>query len=226
MTLQINDDLEQGSPEWLEARRGLVTASVVGKLITPKTVRPAYNDTARGLLMELAAERITGASEDTFMNADMERGIMSEPIARALYEEHFAPVKEVGFMVKTFPNGNRLGYSPDGLVGDDGLIEIKAPRQHNHLRTVLSDDVPLWNRAQVQAGLLATGRQWADFISFCGGLPFYVKRVYPDPKWFTAIEDALTLFEDQAAQLMTAYEAATAHLPMTERTMFNQEIEI
>ena len=226
MTLEIID-VEQGTEPWLAARRGLVTASVIGKLITPKTVRPAQNDTARGLVTELVAERITGVSEETYVNADMERGIFSEPIARALYEEHFAPVAEVGFMIRTFDNGNRLGYSPDGLVGDDGLIEIKAPRQHHHLRTILADDVPLWNTAQCQAALLTTGRSWLDFISFCGGLPFYVKRVYPDPKWFAAIEEALAHFEQKAAETITAYETATAHLHPTERHTFDDiEIEV
>lgn len=225
MTLHVYEDLEQGSPEWLAARCGILTASVIGQLITPKTVKPASNDYSRALTATLVAERITGYVEPIFPNRDMERGTLSEPLARDLYAEHHAPVAEVGFMVRDFGE-YRIGYSPDGLVGDDGLIEIKSPRQKKHIATILADEVPLEYMAQCQTGLLVTGREWIDYVSYCGGMPLWTKRVEPDPKWFEALTDAALIFEDNATQMIAAYEAATAGLPVTERIDFFPEMEI
>jgi hypothetical protein len=216
MSLEIFNDIEQGSDEWHAVRRGIITASVVGQLITPKTIKPATNDTSRGLTATLVAERITGFTEPMQMNADMERGTLDEPFARDLYSEHFAPATEVGFMVRDdwgFP----IGYSPDGLIGEDGLIEIKSRRQKKHLATILADEVPLENMAQMQAGLLVSGRDWCDYVSYAGGMPLFVKRVLPDPKWHEAIIDAVAFFEDHAADMIAAYQARVAEMPTTER---------
>lgn len=216
MSLTTYTELEQGSDEWLAARCGLITASVVGQLITPKTVKPAANDTSRALIVTLAAERITGHVEPISMNADMERGTLDEPYARDKYTEHHAPVTELGFMVRD-DWGYRIGYSPDGLVGDDGLIEIKSRRQKKHLATILADEVPIENMAQCQAGLLVSGREWIDYVSYCGGMPLWTKRVLPDPKWKTAILEAVSAFEESAANIIADYEARTNGLPQTER---------
>lgn len=216
ISLHVFDDLEQGTDEWLAARCGIVTASVVGQLITPKTVKPAVNDYSRALTMTLAAERITGHVEPIHMNADMERGTLDEPFARDIYSEHFAPATEVGFMVRD-DFGFRIGYSPDGLVGDDGLIEIKSRKQKKQLATILADEVPLENMAQIQTGLLVTGREWLDYVSYCGGMPLYVKRVLPDPKWHKAIIEAVASFEASVAQMLDTYQTATLGRPATER---------
>ena len=223
ISLQVFEDLEQGTDEWLAARCGIVTASVVGQLITPKTVKPASNDYSRALTVTLVAERITGHVESLPMNADMERGTLDEPYARDLYSEHYAPATEVGFMVRD-DFGFRLGYSPDGLVGDDGLIEIKSRRQKKHLATILADEVPLENLAQIQTGLLVTGRDWLDYVSYCGGMPLFVKRVYPDPKWFTAITEAVQTFEDTAKVMLENYKAAVKDRPATERINHYEEM--
>jgi len=216
MSLQVFNDLEQGTDEWLAARCGIVTASVVGQLITPKTIKPATNDYSRALTMTLAAERITGHVEPIHMNADMERGTLDEPYARDLYSDHYAPAVEVGFMVRD-DFGFKIGYSPDGLVGDDGLIEIKSRRQKKHLATILADEVPLENMAQIQCGLLVSGRDWLDYVSYCGGMPLYVKRVLPDPKWHEAITEAVAAFENTAAQMLETYQAAVFGSPTTKR---------
>ena len=100
--LRIFKELVQGTEEWLYQRCGIITASVVGQLITPKTVKPAANDYSRALTMHLAAERITGYVEPTFTTADMERGNLSEPLARDKYAENYAPVEEIGVMVRDF----------------------------------------------------------------------------------------------------------------------------
>ena len=219
MTLHILDDLEQGTPEWHDARRGIVTASVVGKLITP-TLKVADNDTSRGVTATLVAERISGFTEETAMTSDMFRGVESEPVARDLYSRHHAPAEEVGFMVRD-DWGYPIGYSPDGLVGDDGLIEIKAPRAKAHLLTILADKVPAFYMAQLQTGLLVSGRKWIDYVSYCGGLPLYVKRVHPDLDWHRAIVAAVANFELAANEMTANYEAAIAGLPATDRIDFN-----
>lgn len=220
MTLHIYDDLVQGTPDWFAARRGIVTASVIGKLLTP-TLKGADNDTARGITAALIAERISGFTEETSMTPDMYRGVESEPIARDLYSKHHAEAVEVGFMVAQDDDGHRLGYSPDGLVGDDGLIEIKAPRAKTHLLTILADEVPHHYLAQCQTGLYVSGRAWIDFVSYCGGMPLFVKRVLPEQRWFDAIEAAWVAFEANAARITDDYATRVVGLPTTERIDFN-----
>ena len=216
MTLTILDDLEQGSDLWLDARRGIITASVVGQLITPQTVKAASNDKSRALVAQLAAERITGRSESVFVNDDMMRGTLHEPFARDRYAEvHGVEVQQVGFAIRD-DFGFRLGASPDGLVGEEGGVEIKCPRAKTHIQTILTDAVPVYNMAQVQATLLVTGREWWDFVSFCAGLPLYTKRVHPDPKWRDAIITAATNAEHAITSMVTQWERATADLPATE----------
>jgi hypothetical protein len=216
MTLHILPDLIQGSDEWHDQRRGMVTASVVGRLITPSTVKVANNDESRALTRHLVAERITGYTEPTYQSDDMFRGVMEEPRARDIYSGHYAEAVECGFMVRD-DWGFSIGFSPDGMVGDDGLIEVKAPRQKEHLRTILSDEVPACYMAQLQCGLLVSGRQWIDYLSFCGGMPMWRKRVEPNEVWFTAIVTAVEAFEHTAAEMEVAYHAAVKGLPQTER---------
>lgn len=216
-------DCEQRSPEWYAARLGIVTASVVGRLITPSTIRPASNPASRALTVQLAAERITGWADETYTSPDMWRGIVDEPIARALYGETYAPVTKVGFMVRD-DWGYRIGCSPDGLVGDDGMIEVKSRRPKEHLATILADAVPAENMAQIQCGLLVTGRKWCDYVSFCGGMPLWPKRTKPDPRWHDAIVEAVAGFEDAAETMIARYRLAVEGLPMTERQTYDPEI--
>lgn len=219
--IEFFDDLVQGTPQWFDVRRGIVTASVVGKLITP-SLKVADNETSRGVTASLVAERITDFTEDHGMTSDMIRGVESEPVARGLYaSRNRVRVDEVGFVRRGTPGHNLLGYSPDGLVGKHGLIEIKAPRQKTHLNTILADEVPPQYMAQCQAGLYATDRAWLDFVSYCGGMPLFVKRVFPDERWHDAITDACITYEQNAAALLADYESRVAGLPATERIDFN-----
>ena len=224
MTLTIYEDLEQGSDEWLLARAGIVTASVMHQLVTP-TLKVASNDTSRGLTATLAAERITGHVEPMQVSQAMLRGTLDEPFARDAYSEHYAPAVEVGFMVKQF-DGYQIGYSPDGLVADDGLIEIKSRAQKKHLQTILADAVPPENMAQCQTGLLVTGRDWIDYVSFCSGMPLWTKRVFPDTDWFDAIHAAVQAFEQNAELMIATYSNLTADCPTTERIDHWEEQEI
>ena len=223
MSLKFYRDLIQGTDEWHAARCGMVTASVVGKLLTP-TLKVANNDTTRGVTLTLASERITGNIDPSYLSVDMWRGVEDEPIARDLYAEHHAPVEELGFMARD-DWGFSLGYSPDGLVGDDGLIECKSRLQKIHLQTILNDRVPDENMAQLQAGLLVSGRAWIDYVSYCGGMPLWVKRVTPDLSWQAAILAAVEALEESAADMTARYHAAVEGLPITERVNRDADIE-
>lgn len=225
MTLTVHNEIEQGTDEWMDVRRGMVTASAVGQLITAATRKPANNDASRGLTHTLVAERITGFTEPTYATRDMERGTFDEPEARATYNEHIAPVVECGFMVRD-DWGYQIGYSPDGLVGGDGLIEIKSRRQKVQLATILTNEVPPENMAQCQAGLLVSGRDWCDYVSYCGGMPLYTKRVYPDPEWHTAILEAVATFEERARLITDDYRKKTKGLPETKRIPLFEEMRL
>lgn len=221
MTLHTYPDVEQCSDEWLDLRRGLITASTIGRLITPKTVKLAGNPESRALIAELAAERITGWSDPVYVTADMQRGVDDEPRARDLYSEKYAPVTETGFMVEDNIGGKgfRLGFSPDGTVGEDGLIEVKSRRPKKHVETVLAGEVPLENVAQIQAGLLVSGRAWCDYISFAGGMHLYVKRMTPDERWFAAIVAAVEQGELAIEAMVNRYQGSVVGLSMTERVV-------
>jgi hypothetical protein len=223
MSTRTYPELVQGSDEWLEARRGILTASVIGKLITPSTLKPADNETSRGVILTLAAERITGHVEYVHPTFDMQRGTDDEPFAREKYAEHYAPVEEVGFIVRTSDTFT-IGYSPDGLVGDDGLIEIKSRKPREQIKTFLTDRVPAYNMAQLQAGLFITGRSWIDYVSYSAGLPMYVKRVYPDTAWHNAITATAERFETEVQTIVNRFDTASTGYPTTERRPEPEEI--
>lgn len=218
MALYTFPDLMQRTDEWLDVRRGIVTASTVGRLITPRTIKPADNPDSRSLTMLLVSERITGWTEDTYVSSAMWRGVEDEPRAVETYSRAYAPVETVGFMVRD-EWGFRVGYSPDGLVGKDGLVEVKSRSPREHVRVVIEDEVPAEHMAQLQCGLLVSGRQWVDYISYCGGLPMWVKRVTPDQRWHDAILTAVRAFEASATSLVSTFTARTAGLPATERVI-------
>lgn len=226
MTVEAFTDLPQGSDAWLQARAGIPTASVMGQLITSSTLKPAKNDTARSLTAHLVAEKLTGYVEDSYTSADMERGQMSEPYARQLYAEHTGQeVDECGFVLRT-EYDFKVGWSPDGLCGYFGGIEIKAPRAKKHIKTMLEDQVPPEHMPQVQTGLFVSGREWLDFVSYCGGHPLFIKRVYPEPAWHEGIAATVRHFEQEATRMIKAYKAAGKGMPVAERINFYEEIVI
>lgn len=218
MSLREYPELIQGTDEWHEQRRGMVTASVVGQLLTAATLKPAGNVESRSLTAQLVAERITGWVDPTYVGDDMIRGWTDEPHALKTYAEHYAPVVTTGLLVRD-DWGFEIGYSPDGLVGTDGLVEFKSRRPKKHLQTILAGQVPAENMAQIQCGLLVSGRKWCDYLSFCGGMPLFPIRVEADERWQTAIVAAVAAFEQAAAEMTAQYRKAVAGLPMTERTV-------
>lgn len=215
MTLTIFDQLEQGSPEWLEARAGVLTASTIGQLITDKTVKPAQNDRARGLHATLIAERITGHVEAVIPNRAMTRGTLLEDEARRLYSERTGnTVEQIGF-ARLDADTYTLGASPDGLIDADGGLEIKCPAPKTHIQTVLTGEIPAYNRAQVQASMHVTGRDYWDFCSYLPGEPLYIIRDYPEPRWQQAILEAAEQFETIARSQTDQYQRHTRGLPKT-----------
>lgn len=213
-------DIIQGTDEWLQLRTGLITASEMKLLMTP-TLKPANNDKSRAHLYELAAQRISGYTEPSFISDDMMRGWSDEILARDLYSQHYAPATECGFVTAEI-NGHKIGYSPDALVGDDGLIECKSRRQKHQIKTICDGVVPEEYMLQIQTGLLVTGRKWLDFVSYCGGLPMVVIRVYPDPKMQGAIIETIASAEAQIQALIDAYRQAILEHPTwpdTERLL-------
>lgn len=200
------NDVAQHTDEWLALRCGLLTASELKNIITPVKLEYASNDQERTHLYELAGQRITGYVEPSYLGPDMERGMEEEGEARALYMQKYAPVLMTGFMTND-KWGFTLGFSPDGLVGDDGIIEIKSRRNKFQIQTIIKDLMPVEHRIQVQAGLLVSGRKWCDFISYSGGLHLYVKRIHADEEVQTAIIAAAGQFYTKLDETIAAYHA-------------------
>lgn len=211
MTITIHDDLIQGSDEWLQARLGLLTASEMKLILTP-TLKAANNDKSRAHLFELAYQRIGQFVEPQYVSDAMLRGQEDEIYARQAYCENYAEVVETGFMTND-KWGFTLGYSPDGLVGDDGLIEVKSRCGKYQVQTIAQDAVPDEYMLQLQTGLLVSERKWIDFISYCGGLPMFVKRVEPIPEIQEAILKAAADAEGRIADIEREYRATLASMP-------------
>jgi len=206
--IKIYDEFVQGTDEWHAARCGLLTASEVKLILTP-TLKLAANDKAKSHVYEILAQRITGYTEPSYISDDMLRGYEDEIKAIAAYSKHFSPVGACGFMTND-KWGFTLGYSPDGLVGDDGQVECKSRRQKYQVQTIVDnvadgvcvDDYVL----QVQTGLLVSERKWCDLISYSGGLPMATIRVYPDEEIQNAIIEAAAAFEKKVCELLEKYE--------------------
>ncbi len=222
--LTVHTDLIQGSDEWLAARRGLLTASEMHLIVTP-TLKVAANDKTRAHVYEIAAQRISGHVEPSYISDDMLRGQEDELYAVMAYESAWGVTEACGFMVRDFGDV-QIGYSPDRLVGDDGLIECKSRRQKFQVQTVATQEVPTEHVIQCQAGLLVSGRKWLDFISYCGGLPMPAIRVEPDPVIQDAILTAARAFEAQVQEVMAKYQHGVRTLRTVPTERREEEIMI
>lgn len=228
MTIKYHRGLVQGSDEWRDARVGLLTASEMHLIITP-TLKPADNDKTRAHVWELLSQRITRHVEPSYIGDNILRGWDDELLAREMYHQRFAPVEQVGFITND-RWGFTLGYSPDGLVGDAGLIEAKSRKQRLQIQTI-TDFVPDNGIMpeyvmQPQTGFLVSEREWCDHISYSGGLPMAVVRIFPDERIQTAILEAAYVFEKKIAEKWAKYRevlASKARLVPTERRI-QQEI--
>lgn len=173
--------IEQGTPEWFAQRLGKVTASRISDIIA-KT-KTGVSASRGNYLAQLVAERLTGQTADSFKSGAMQHGTETEPQARMAYEA------ETGLMVSEVamiehPTIAMSGASPDGLVGEDGLVEIKCPNTSTHIATLLADKAPSGYIPQMQWQMACTGRQWVDFVSFDPRMPedmqLFIKRVLRD----------------------------------------------
>lgn len=189
-------DLEQGSEAWLAARLGKVTASRVADIVA--RTKSGYSTSRAQYMAELICERLTGRPAwDTYVNADMQRGTDLEPIARALYEvTRDKSVQQVGFVLH--PTLEWAGASPDGLVDEDGLTEIKAPRPHVHLDYLESGKAPTKYQPQMAWQCICTRRKWCDFVSYCEVMPedlqLFVVRYTPEPGYLAEVEAEVVKF--------------------------------
>ncbi len=216
-TLTVYPDVVQGSEEWLSLRCGMLTASEVERIITP-TGRPAKNEKMRAHAYDLLAQRITGYVDPRYVSDDMLRGYDDELAARELYAEKYAPVVQVGFMVRDFGTF-KIGYSPDGLVGDNGQIEVKGRRPKLQIETIVAGGMPPEHQVQVQSGLLVSGRELVDFLSYCGGLPMAVYRIAADPEMQAKILEAAAAFETviEASEALFRNQVEARKFHPTER---------
>ena len=187
--------MEQRTEEWFAARCGKVTASRVADIIA-KT-KTGYSTSRENYLAQLVCERMTGKPAESYSNSAMQWGTDQEPFARAAYEAaKNVLVDELGFA--THPTISMAGASPDGLVGEVGLVEIKCPNTATHIDTLLTQTVPTKYITQMQWQLSCTRRQWCDFVSFDPrmdeGLQLFIKRVEYDPIYVASLEKEVINF--------------------------------
>lgn len=201
-------DIVQGSDEWRRLRLGKVTGSRVADIVS-KT-KSGYSTSRANYMADLLIERLTDEPMDRFVSSEMRWGTETEPMARSTYEFYRdVVVQEIGFV--DHPRIEMAGASPDGLVGDDGLIEIKCPLTATHLETLLSETVPEKYMPQIQFQLACTGRAWCDFVSFDPRLPeemrMFVKRVPRDDLFVEKIESEIEKFLKELAAKIEALQA-------------------
>jgi putative phage-type endonuclease len=188
-------EIQQGSPEWKALRCGKVTASRVADVVA-KT-KTGYSASRANYLAQLIAERLTGTAAETYSNAAMQHGTETEPEARDAYCFYQGvTVEQVAFV--PHPKIDQAGASPDGLVGADGLVEIKCPNTATHLETLLGQAVPAKYADQMQFQMACTGRKWCDFVSYDPRMPehmrLFIRRVPRDDKRINDLETEIAGF--------------------------------
>jgi putative phage-type endonuclease len=195
----------QGTAEWMSERAGRVTASALANVLMKKDAAGYQN-----YLAQLVCERLTGQPTETFKSAAMEHGNETEPQARAFYElETGLTVAECGFVAH--PSINWTGASPDGLVGSEGLVEIKCPQPAKHMKNLMGGTIDRGYVLQMQWQMECTGRAWCDFVSFNPSFPEHLKIsvrcVEADTKLQGEIRAAVVAFLADVDAKLEALEA-------------------
>lgn len=190
--------IPQGTKEWVKARLGKCTASRIADVIA--RTKSGYGAGRANYMAELVAERLTDEQFATYTNAAMQWGVDTEPQARVAYEfMEGVKVELAGFV--EHPNIAMAGASPDGFVGEDGLVEIKCPKTATHIETLLGGTVPGKYIVQMQWQMACTGRKWCDFVSFDPRMPesmsLFVKRVKRDDKQIAELSGEIVLFLEE-----------------------------
>lgn len=185
--------MEQRSEEWFQARLGKVTASRVADVLAK--IKSGESASRRNYKIQLVSERLTGERQETYVNQAMQDGIDREQFARDRYVQQFGEVEEVGFIQHPTLEA---GASPDGLIGTDGIIEIKCPMGSTHTETLITQEVPSKYVPQIQFQLLVTGRKWCDFVSynpmFPENLQVFVRRVFANKEYQQELENEVKQF--------------------------------
>ena len=203
--MQIIREIEQGSADWLALRLGIVTCSELDCLLVNGKGPEGFGAGAMSYMDQLIGERITGeAAELPFSTRATERGKEFELLARDLYQiREEVEVEEVAIILN-----HGIGYSPDGLIGDMGLTEIKSKLPKFQVSVILAGEVPKEHVAQCQGGLYVSGREWIDFVSYWKGMPLFVKRMHRDETYIAKLAERVTTFnellEDRMAKVLAA----------------------
>lgn len=188
-------DCQQGTDEWFEAKLGVVSTSNFSKVLNKGEGRKLY-------MRKLAAERLTGITQVPYSNDNMRAGQDLEPSARGYYELlHDCTVEEVGFIKRD----EWTGTSPDGLVGADGLIEIKCVIPSTHIENILRAKMPTCYNPQVQGQLWVTGRKWCDWISYCPDMahrPYYSVKVLRDKEYIKELAIKVIMFVEDLKRMI------------------------
>jgi len=200
-------EIEQGTDAWFQARLGKATGSRIADIVA-KT-KTGYSTSRENYMAQLICERMTGKVAESYSNSAMQWGTETEPLARAAYEVKTGlTVNQIGFV--DHPTILMTGASPDGLVGDSGMIEIKCPNTATHIETLLSGKVPTKYITQMTWQMCCTGRHWTDFVSYDPRLPenlqLFIKRVEYDPKYAAELEQEVIKFLDEVEQKIKQLE--------------------
>lgn len=189
--MQIITEVEQGSPEWLALRLGIVTCSELECLLVNGKGEAGFGTGAFTYMNTLIGERITGEAADPFMgNRHTERGHELEGVARTLYEQREeVETKQVAIILN-----HGAGYSPDSLVGARGLTEIKTKLPKFQVEVILSGEIPKEHIAQCQGGLWVSEREWIDFVCYWPGMPLFIKRAYRDEAMIRKLSERVSTF--------------------------------
>lgn len=198
--------IPQGSPEWLAARLGRVTMSELKTLLVNGKGPGGFGTGAFSYMHQLIGERITGKLAEPFQgNAHTRRGHELESVARELYRDATDEIEpqEVGIILN-----HEVGYSPDSLVGDNGLLEIKTKLPKFQIEVLLNGEIPDEHIPQCQGGLWVSEREWIDFVSYWPGMPLFIKRAYRDDIMIRTIAERVEVFHEEMERRLSQVMAA------------------
>ena len=189
--MKIISDVEQGTKEWLELRLGIATCSELDTLLVNGKGEAGFGAGAFTYMDTLIGERITGEAADPFMgNRHTERGHELEGTGRQLFEAQTGvSTQQVGIILN-----HGIGYSPDSLIGSDGLCEIKTKLPKFQVGVILGNEIPKDHIAQCQGGLWVSEREWIDFVSYWPGMPLFIKRAYRDEAMIRKLSERVKTF--------------------------------
>lgn len=203
------EEIIQGSDEWFDLKRGKVSASKIADVMS-KLKGGAEPASVKNYRATLVCERLTGTTEESYCNAAMQRGVELEPLARECYEFiKGVTVEQIAFV--DHPTVPWSGASPDGMVGEDGLIEIKCPNTATHIEYLLGGKPPAQYVPQMQWQMACTGRQYCDFVSYDDRLPeelqLFIVRLHRDNELIAEMEKSVIAFNESVEKMISELRA-------------------